>query len=91
VFVSLRASFWCLRFVDPTDGSSSIGEFVLGSGEVVFSGEHSTIVAPRVSLFIHFPFAQGLPLPSLTLPAGGALPSTKGLLPLFRIDATEIW
>jgi hypothetical protein len=41
---------------------------VFGSGEVIFSGKPSTIVAPRVSLFLHFPFAQGLPLPSLNPP-----------------------
>jgi hypothetical protein len=34
VFVSSTASSWCLRFVDPTDGSSAIDEFVLGSGEL---------------------------------------------------------
>jgi hypothetical protein len=43
-------------------------EFVLGFGEVVFSGEPSTIVSPKVSLFLRFPFVQGLALPSLTLP-----------------------
>jgi hypothetical protein len=53
-FVSSRALSRCLQFVDPNDSSSSIGEFVLGSGEVVFFGEASTIVAPRVSLFLRF-------------------------------------
>jgi hypothetical protein len=65
VFVSSRASSRCLRFVDPTDGLLSIGDFVLVSGEVVFSTEPSTIVAHRVFLFLRFPFAQCLPLSSL--------------------------
>jgi hypothetical protein len=43
VFVSSRASSLCLQFVDLGDSSSPIGEIVLGFGEVVFSGEPSTI------------------------------------------------
>jgi hypothetical protein len=76
--VPLRSSRRELRpgafdFIDSIDGSSSIGEFVLGSRDVVFSGELSTIVAPRVSFFLRFPFAQGLPHPSLTLLGGDDL------------------
>jgi hypothetical protein len=51
-FVSSRALSRCLGFVDLTDGSSLIGEFVLGSGEVVFSGEPCTIVVHGISLFL---------------------------------------
>ena len=45
-FVSSRASSWCLRFVDPTDDSSSIDKFVLGSSEVVFSNEPVRVGPP---------------------------------------------
>jgi hypothetical protein len=70
-FVSSRASSLCLQFIVSTDGSSSIGKSVLGSGEVVFSGEPSTIVGPRVSLFLHFPIRAG-PLSPFPHPSAAA-------------------
>jgi hypothetical protein len=78
VFVSSRSSSWCLRFVDLTDGSSSITKFALGSGEVVFSGEPSTIVVYGNSSFLSPPrstFLFSLPSPPpCTAPVPPPLP-----------------
>jgi hypothetical protein len=70
-FVSSRASSRCLRFIDPIDSSSSIGEFVLGSGEV-FSGEPPPLLHLGFLRVFYFLVRAGpLSLPS-PLPGGGA-------------------
>jgi hypothetical protein len=69
VGISQRASSRCLRFVDPTNGSSSIGEFVLGSGDVIFSGEPSTIVVPRNFSFLSPRAVPPSPHPPLSSPS----------------------
>jgi hypothetical protein len=69
-FVLLRASSWCLRFVDPIDGSSPIDDFVFGSGEGRLIRWASTILVPRFSLF--FLPVQDLHLPPLPSSDGGS-------------------
>jgi hypothetical protein len=86
-FVSSRASFRCLRFVDLTNGSSQIDDFVLGSDEGHLLWRASTIVVLRVSScssfshpcraspsLLYHPQAAS-PLPPLILPWRGPLPS----------------
>ena len=68
VFVSSRA-LSCFRFIDPTDDSSSINEFVLGSGEVVFSGELSHHCCHRVLHFLSPARADPLSLPRQRRPS----------------------
>jgi hypothetical protein len=58
VSVSSRASSRCLQFDDLTDGSSSIGGFVLGSGEVVFSDEPPSLLHLGFLCFSFFPSVQ---------------------------------
>jgi hypothetical protein len=86
-FVSSRASFWCLLFVDPTDGLSSIDDFMLGSARVIFSGEpppllylgflrfsvHAGPLSPSAHLHLRRRPSPSSPLPrrGTPLPAGG--------------------
>jgi hypothetical protein len=74
--VSSRASSRCFQFVDPTSGSPSIDGFLLGSGELHLLRRASTIIAPRVFSFFHFPVCAGGPLPSLP---GHGLPARSPL------------
>jgi hypothetical protein len=62
--VSPRASFRCLRFVDPTDGLSPIDVFLLGSCEVSSSGEPFHHCCPRSFFVFSFPVCAAPP-PSL--------------------------
>jgi hypothetical protein len=62
VFISLRASSQCFRFIDPTDGSSPISEFVLDFGELRLLRWASTIVAPRLSLPVSAGSSSPFPL-----------------------------
>jgi hypothetical protein len=73
--VSSRASSWCPRVVDPTDGSSPIGVFPLGSGEVVFFGEPVLHCCPWSSSFLSSLCSPSLsPLPLSLSPVAAPSP-----------------
>jgi hypothetical protein len=71
-FVSSRALSQYVRFIDRTYESPSIDDFLLGSGDGLLPQSETSIVAPRVSLFLPFPVCAGAPLPSLLFPSGAA-------------------
>jgi hypothetical protein len=66
-FVLSRASSRCLRFVDPTDGSPSIGVFLLISGEHLLLRRGSPLVF-FVSLHFHIFYYELFSRPPLALP-----------------------
>jgi hypothetical protein len=73
-FVSSRSSSGHVLFVDQTSESPSINDFLLSSSEALLPCEKPPLLHLWFLRFTIFPSVQGLPLPPLTSPGGGAPP-----------------
>jgi hypothetical protein len=87
-FVSLRASSWYLRFINPTDGSSSIDVFSIASGKVVLSCKHPHHCRMVFFVLVFLSQPHSLPL-SLSLrgsrrSARPTPPRTRSFIPVRR-------